>query len=216
MASTSRDLLDSSPHRYRAISVWALLSVVCGAASVTMFLGWMLAVLPLAAVYFGWEALCQIDRAPEEYTGVRLAKTGMGLGAALGIVLGAWLIFGKSEVPHGYQVLNWADLEPDKNGRPSAAAQKLNDDKVRVYVRGYVLSGKQWAQLNEFSICRTSDQCRFQTPAAIAKTGELIRIKLTGDRTIDFTTHEIGIGGVFHDDGLGSTPYLIEADYIYQ
>jgi len=180
-----------------------------------MIFGWLLLFLPLAAVYFGRKALVQIERVPEEYTGKWLAKTGIGLGAGLGILLGGWLIL-DSGVPHGYEPLNWSDLEPDKekNGKPSDAAMKLSSNKVRVYVRGYILPGRRQVQLSEFYICRTSDQCKYNMP--ITKTSDLIRIKFAGDRTVDFTTHEIGIGGVFHvdPDSPGSTPYYIDADYL--
>ena len=71
-----------------------------------MIFGWLLGLLPLAAIYFGLKALGQIDRLPEVYTGQRLAQVGIGLGAGLGILLSGWLIFVGSEVPHGYQVLD--------------------------------------------------------------------------------------------------------------
>ena len=82
------DPMNCPSPRYRAVSLWAVLSVVCGAASATMmFFGWLAAALPLAAIYFGLKALGQIDRLPEEYTGRRLAQVGIGLGAGLGILL---------------------------------------------------------------------------------------------------------------------------------
>ena len=52
-----------------------------------MIFGWLAAVLPLAAIYFGRKALGQIYRLPEEYTGRSLAQVGIGLGAGLGILL---------------------------------------------------------------------------------------------------------------------------------
>ena len=213
--SASPDPSLSSPPHYRAVSLWAVLSVVCGAASATMFiLRWLTAFFPLAAIYFGVKALAQIERVPEEYTGRRLAQAGIGLGAAFGILLGGWLIFVASEVPHGYQVLDWADLEPDPKNQheivPSSAFE-LNDKKV--YVRGYILPGRQQLRLKEFSICRTSDQCRFATKTN--RPIDLIHIELMGDRTIDFTTHQIGIGGIFHvdDKPLNGKFYGIKGDY---
>ena len=107
--------------------------------------------LPLAAIYFGLKALGQIDRLPEVYTGRRLAEIGIGLGAGLGILLSGWLIFGGGEVPHGYQELNWADLEPDPNKKneriPETAYDLANSadtsKKIKVYVRGYILPGRR-------------------------------------------------------------------------
>ena len=103
---------------------------------------------------------------PEEYTGRWLAKIGIGAGAGLGILLSGWLLFFGNEVPHGYQVLDWSDLEPDPNDKHEAVpatADKLDDPnkKIKIYVRGYILPGRRQMQLKEFSVCRTSDQCRF-------------------------------------------------------
>ncbi len=219
MATASQDPSVSSPPHYRAISLWAVLSVVCGVATATMIIfGWLGALLPLAAVYFGLKGLGQIQRTPEEYSGQRLAKIGIGLGAGLGILLSAWLIFFASKVPHGYQELNWADLEPEankKNERIPAAALALGDPnkKTKVYVRGYILPGRQQVRLKEFSICRTSDQCRFAIKAN--NPTDLIHVELMGDRTIDYTTYEIGIGGIFEvdPDFSNGTPYHLKADY---
>ena len=219
MATASQDPSVSSPPRYRAISHWAVLSVVCGAASAMMIFGWLLALLPLAAIYFGRKALGQIDRLPEEYTGRWLAQVGIGLGAGLGIVLSVWLIFGGSEVPHGYQELkDYSLLEPDPNNKSEIvppSALELSDKKTKVYVRGYMLPGRRQMGLKEFSICRTSDQCRFQTKTN--RPIDLIRIELTGDRTVNYTTHQIGVGGIFHVDleSLSGTPYSIKGDYLY-
>jgi len=180
--------------------------------------GWLLAVLPLAAIYFGRKALGQIDRLPEEYTGRRLAQVGIGLGAGLGILFGGWLIFFGSEVPHGYQVLDYSDLEPNPENKTEMVPPKaleLSDKKTKVYVRGYMLPGRQQLRLKEFSICRTSDQCSFAQKTN--RPVDLIHIELTGDRTINYTTHQIGLGGIFHVDlaPLHGTPYSVQADYVY-
>jgi hypothetical protein len=206
---------ESSPVRYRAISAWAVLSVVCGAGTVAMaFFSWLGSPLPVAAILFGRMALGKIRRAPEEYSGQILAKIGIGLGAGLGIALSMWLLFFSGGVPSGYKVLDWADLEL-KNGNFSPAILELADPNKRnkVYVRGYILPGRQMVRLNEFSICRTSDQCRFaiKTNRPI----DLIHIVLTADRTMDYTTHEIGVGGIFKVDANSpyGTPYSLEVDY---
>ena len=70
--------------------------------------------------------------------------------------------------------------------------------------------------LKEFSICRTSDQCRFAIKAN--RPADLIHIELTGDRTMDYTTHEVGVGGIFQVDldSPKGTPYSIKADYLYR
>ena len=221
MATASQDPSLSAPPRYRAITLWAVLSLICGVASATMiFFRWLAIPLPLAAIYFGMKALGHIERVPEEYSGRRLAQVGIGLGAGLGILLSGWLIFFGSIVPHGYQVLNWADLEPnDKHEIVPPTALELADPekKIKVYVSGYMLPSRQQTGLTEFSICRTSDQCRFASQLGYRPT-DLIHIELTGDLTMDYTTHEIGVGGLFHVDlgSLKGTPYSVKGDYVYR
>ena len=219
MASVYQDPSVASPPRYRAISVWAVLSVVFGAATAAMiYFEWMALPLPLVAIYFGLKALGQIQHAPEDYSGTVLAKVGIGLGTGLGLLFSGWLIFFGGGVPHGYQQLDWADLEPDpskKNERIPASALALGDPNknIKVFVRGYILPGRQMVRLKEFSICRTSDQCRFAIKAN--RPTDLIHIELMGDRTMDYTTHEIAVGGMFRvdPDFPNGTPYLIKADY---
>ena len=219
MATAPQDLSVASPPRYRSISPWAVLSVVCGAASVLMIFGWPLAFLPLAAIYFGLKARGQIERVPEEYTGQRPAKIGIGLGAGLGILLGGCLIFFNNEVPHGYlEIKDYSILEPNPNNKTELvppSALELDQKKTKVYVRGYMLPGRRQTGLTEFSICRTADQCRFAQKSY--RPTDLIRVKLSGDRTIDYTTHQIGVGGIFHVDlqSLSGTPYSIDGDYLY-
>ncbi len=219
-ASASPDPSEPSPHRYRVVSPWAVMSVACAVASATMFypFEWLASPFPLAAIYFGLKALGQIQRAPEEYSGQRLARLGIRLAVVLGISLSGWLTFGGSEVPHGYQVLDYADLEPDPNKkeeRVPASALALSDNKTKVYARGYIVPGRRQLRLTEFSICRTSDQCRFANKSN--RPTDSIHIELTGDRTIDYTSHQIGVGGIFHVDldSPHGTPYSIIADYVY-
>ena len=123
-------------------------------------------------------------------------------------------------MPHGYQVLDWSDLEPDPSKHEAVPATALAlgdpDKRTKIYVRGYIVPGRRQVQLKEFSICRTSDQCRFAIKAN--RPTDLIHIELTGDRTINYTTHQIGVGGILRidPDSPNGTPYHFKADYVYQ
>ena len=125
-------------------------------------------------------------------------------------------------MPHGYQELkDYSLLEPDPNHPTEIvppSAEELSNKKTKIYVRGYILPGRRQMRLTEFSICRTSDQCRFAFKTN--RPTDLIHVELTGDRTIDYTTHQIGVGGIFHVDHEvpfpHGTPYSIKADYVYR
>jgi hypothetical protein len=209
--------LPVSTPQYRAVSVLAVLSIACAIATVTMFFTLWMVVFPLAALCLGYKALSQIDRKPEVYTGRAIAKAGMWLGAALGLFFGGWDLFIRSAVPHGYQLLDYSILEPDPNsqGRGPNAAQELSNNKTRVFVRGYMLPPPrgQWTGLTKFSICRNSDMCKFGMN--LARPEDQIHIELTGDRTMKYTSSEIGVGGAFsvEPDQSPQPYYLIKADY---
>jgi hypothetical protein len=217
-AESRRDSpLPVSPPHYRAVSLLAVLSVACAIATVSMFFSLWMVVFPLAAFCLGYKALSQIDRKPEVYTGRTIAQVGMWLGAGLGVLFAGWDLFFRSDVPHGYEQLDYAILEPDPNtkGRVPNAAQELSNNKTKVYVRGYMLPPPrgQWTGLTKFSICRNSDMCKFGMN--LARPEDQIHIELSGDRTMKYTSSEIGIGGYFsvESDQSPQPYYLIKADY---
>ncbi len=182
--------------------------------------GWPLVFLPVAAIYFGRKAILQIRRMPDEYTGERVAEVGIWLGAVLGIGFSGWLLLGGHEVPHGYRVLDYADLEPDPNVKGATApnaALELSKNRTKVYLRGYIIPPPrgQSSGLTKFSICQSSHMCQFAMN--LARPEDQIHIELTGDRTLNYTSSQIGVGGIFSvvEDRSPQPYYLIEADYIY-
>ena len=217
MTSVSHDPSVASPPRYRAVSPWAVLSMVCGAASVMMIFGWLAVPLPLAAIYFGLKALGK-SSVPEEYTGLWLAKIGLGLGGGLGVVLSGWLSLGGNEVPHGYQRLDWADLEPNPNKKTElipASALELSDKKAKVAVRGYILPGRRQMQLTELSFVAPATRVRFSTQMGYRPT-DLIHIECTGDLTMTTRRTKLASAGSSRPTTRISAPYSIKADYVYK
>ena len=63
---------DSSPStlpgQYRALSPWAVASVVVGALSIVTAFHWLLAMVPLAGIALGWRALRNIRDASAEWS----------------------------------------------------------------------------------------------------------------------------------------------------
>ena len=207
-----------SPPHYRAVSLWAVLSVAFAVATLAMFFHWAMIIIPLLAIYCGYEALRQIQRTPEEYTGRRLAKTGMWLGGVLGGLFLGWWVFVRSEVPPGYQQIDYSILEPDPNMKDRVPSAALELNGKNVYIRGYIIPpGRgRMSGLTKFSICRNSDMCKFGMN--LARPEDQIHIELTGDREINYTSYQIGVGGklLVPDDRYPQPYYLIQADYIHQ
>ena len=71
----------------------AVVGVALGALSILTALHWALALVPVAGIVLGWRAQRQIRAAPDEWTGLGLAKLGMGLSVGLWVLGYGWLLF---------------------------------------------------------------------------------------------------------------------------
>src|ERR1700722_4088332 len=123
--------------RYRAIQVEAVLALIAGVCSVGMFFNWLFIVFPLAAVVFGYRSLQAIERMPGEFTGERFAKAGILLAAVFGLGGSVNLLVFGTEIPHGYEVLDYADLEPKVTGNAEVIPlniQKLSENRTKIYI----------------------------------------------------------------------------------
>ncbi len=207
---------------YRAIHPLAVASVPLGALSILTVFGssvaaWLLLTLiPLAGVVLGWIAVKQIRRAPDVWTGRRLAWLGIGLSVGLWALGCCWLlIVGASEVPYGYQWVSYESLQPDPNKPTEPIPQTAIDMQDRkVYIKGFMQPRRQQAGIKDFILCPSNGECPFCTPSP--KRTEMIRVRLQGDLETSYTTHLIGVAGRFRveaDDPSG-IPYAMDAEYV--
>jgi hypothetical protein len=202
--------------RYRELNPLAVISTVVGALSIVTVLHWALAVVPLGGIIVGWAALRQIRKAPDEWTGLRLAQTGLALSAAMWIFGYASLFFAKTgEVPPGYQRVSYDDLQPDPTRPTEPIPQKALDMQDRkVFVQGYMQSRRQLSGIKEFILCPASGDCPFCIPNP--KRTEMIRVILQGDLEAVYTNRILSVAGRFRVDQTDASgiPYAIEADYL--
>lgn len=201
---------------YRAIQPLAVVSVILGALSILVALAWFLILIPVAGGLLGWQALKQIRKAPDAWTGEELAFLGIGLSIVLGVLGCGWLLFARaSEVPYGYTRVTYEMLQPDPNTPTEPLPQSARDmEDKKVFVQGYMQPRRQQTRIKEFILCPSSGECTFCTPKS-SRT-EMIRVILQGDLETSFTTRLISVAGRFRvepDDPSG-VPYAIEADYI--
>jgi hypothetical protein len=200
--------------RYQALSPLAIASVVLGVLSIATMLSWYLAVIPLMGIVLGWQAERRIRRAPDEWTGLQLARIGMGLSAALWAVGYGWLIFAKeSEVPYGYTRIMYEMLQPDPLKPAEPIPQSALDMKdKKVFMQGYMQPGRRQTGIREFILCPTNGECPFCTPNP--RRTEKVRIKLMGDLETVYTTHLVSVAGRFqvNQDDPGGVPYGLEVD----
>ena len=200
--------------RYRALCPLAVPSVVVGALSIVTVFSWYLALVPLVGIGLGWQAQRRIRRAPDECTGLGLARLGIGLSVGFWILGYGWLLYaGVRDVPYGYDLISYNTLQPDPNVPTEVVPEAALDlHEKKVFVKGYMQPRRQQTGIKEFILCPSTGECPFCIPNP--KRTEMIRVVLQGDLEAFYTTHLIGVGGqlqVDPDDFDGYT-YTLEAD----
>jgi uncharacterized membrane protein YphA (DoxX/SURF4 family) len=208
--------------RYRALSPLAVASVVLGGLSILTAFGstpsaWLLlAVIPLAGIILGWRAARKIRNAPDEWTGLELARLGIGLSVGLWLAGCGYRVFcAKSEVPYGYTRITYEMLQPDPQKPTEPIPQSALDmqDK-KVFMQGFMQPGRRQTGIKDFILCPTNGECPFCTQNP--KRTEKVRIVLEGDLETTYTTHLVRVAGRFRVnlDDPGGVPYGLDADYI--
>jgi len=209
---------DREFHRYRTVSVLAVVSTVFGALSIltafTPFLGF----IPIAGILLAFLGFRQVRRAPEEFTGRGFAMAGLWL--SIGLWAAGWgcYFYGQhKDVPYGYKLISFETLQPDPEVPGEVippAALELKDKKV--FIRGFMYPGRQSTDIKRFVLVPTIGHCKFCSRDL--KSTEVILVNLVGDLTTDFENHMAGFGGKLLVDPeqaanpFGGVPYKLEAD----
>lgn len=194
----------------------AVISVIFTALSVLTAMNWWMALVPCTGIVLGLVSRRRILDAPEVYAGLPLAHLAIWGSLALWILGYAWLIFaGVSEVPYGYEKIEYETLQPDPNTptQPIPEKARLMQDK-KVYIKGFMRPHRQMVHIKNFTICPTKGSCPFCTPDP--KPTEMIRVILGGDLETNYTNNEVGVAGRFRVEpgDPSGIPYAIEADII--
>jgi len=196
-----QDWIDDEPMppvrpKFQELNNLGVVSVVFGVLSILITFSWTLVVLPLTGIVLAWVALFQIKRKPGEYIGREFAVAGLWLSIAFGILGALFFVLGQHKgVPFGYEKVTFSDLKPneEKNEVIPEIANKLQRDKKKIFIRGFIYPGRKYMDLKEFILVPTVGHCQFcQTEL---KSTEMIRVKLEGDLTINYKDKLIGVGG---------------------
>jgi hypothetical protein len=208
--------------RYRAICAPAVVGAVLGALSILTALHWMLAFIPVAGILLSWRAFQQIRTAPDEWTGLGIAKVGLGLSIGMWVLGYGWLLLANtSEVPWGCQRVSWEKLQPDPKNPVELIPQSAADlHEKGIFIKGYMQPRRQQQGIKEFVFCPANGECPFCVPNP--RPTQMIRVVLQGDLEAIYTTRSIGLAGKFlvETDARGiptdpsGIPYCLEADYL--
>ena len=189
--------------------------MVLGAFSILTALHWSMALIPLAGIILSWRAIQQIREAPDEWTGLRIARVGMGLCIGMWVLGYGWLMFcTAAEVPYGSQRANWDMLQPDPKS-PEPIPQSAKDlHEKNIYIKGYMQPRRKQQGIREFVLCPANGDCPFCVPNP--RPTQMIRIVLQGDMETMYTTRMIGVAGKFlvEPGDPSGIPYSMETDYL--
>jgi hypothetical protein len=205
-----------SAAEYRAVSSWAVASVVLGVLSITAALDRFFIFVPLVGVLVGWKALRQFRQFGEAQTGNTLARIGIATSVFFGLVGTMVLYIVMNDVPYGYKEITFEDLQPNPGEAVSPYALELQPtmrDDRRVFLRGFIYPGRQTQGIKEFVLVPTLGHCSFCFRQI--RPTDFVRVRLVSDLTADYKSTEIGVGGRLRVDQLsGQAPYALEADHI--
>lgn len=207
--------------QYRALSTASVAGLILGLLSPLAILDWIFLVVPLCGVLVSLLALVKVRRNREELSGAPLARMGLILSLAFGILGPGWLGYVyATEVPDGYSRIGYSDLQPDET-QPGQVVppSALELEGKRVFIKGYVYPGQRKDGIREFLLVRDQGDCCF---GGNPKITERILVKLDEPLELTYQPRLHKLGGTFHvephdkaiDGAAGGVLYHLQADYL--
>ncbi len=209
---------------YRNVSKSAIAALAFGILSPLGIWSAVFLILPLLAICFGAVALASIRRFPEEVYGRGASWAGLIAGLcclALGIGWHSYVY--ATEVPEGYQRLNFYELRPNartSNTFYSEAAAAMDGQKV--FMKGYVRPNDRKTKLKSFILVGDFGSCCF---GGNPKMTDIVGVRIMSDQTVDYSWQLRRVTGTFrlHQstmDVIGEKDvpricYEVEADNVW-
>jgi hypothetical protein len=179
--------------------------------------------LPLVGITLGVVSLSAIRRYPNEYVGKRIALFALIAHVALlAVSIPSHAYIQATEVPEGYQPINFSQLQPDpEKGEaymPQSAAELSGK---RVFIKGYIHPGvASTGKVDHFILVWDFGTCCF---GGTPKPTHMMEVKIvhTAPR-VKYSTRMVRLAGTFvatlpqSADALGMQDviYHLEADYV--
>jgi len=188
---------------YRAVSGWAIGSLVLAVLSPLAFADWWLAVVPVAGIVVGLVGWRQIAMRPEALVGAPLAIGGVVVSAGL-LIAGLTTLtqIYIAELPEGFIRINYKMLQP-LDGDPATAVPPTayEADGKDVLLKGYMYPGSEQEGIVQFLLVRDQGDCCF---GGNPKITDRVLVTLSDTDGIDFTPRLVKIAGHFAVRPAGS------------
>ena len=189
---------------YRAVSGWAIGSLVLAVLSPLAFADWWLAVVPVAGVVAGLVGWRQIVSRPEALVGVPLAIAGAVV--SLGLLIAGLTTLTQiyiAELPEGFIRINYQMLQPLDGDPATAVPPSANEaDGKDVLLKGYMYPGSEQEGIVQFLLVRDQGDCCF---GGNPKITDRVLVTLRDQEGIDFTPRLVKIAGRFAIRAAGSS-----------
>ena len=180
---------------YRALSKAAVVSAGFSIIGLLAFLFVQLLILPVLGFIFALMAFLNLRRYRNELTGKWMAVTGVVLSTVT-------LVFGSSihayiyatEVPEGYERVNWYELRGQERQPVNAFAMQIRDKPI--FIKGYVHPGVEgFGEVKNFVLVPDMKTCCF---GGQPKPWDMIEITLAENCSkVKYNRRKRGLWGVF-------------------
>jgi len=223
---------------YRAICRSAVISAVLAAISLPLVvlavvsmrfqvgdavpLGFLGALLAAVAFVMGIVGARTVRRYPTEYTGARLARTGIVGGLVLAVVGAASAsVTYRTEVPDGYSRVGFWELQPDPEEPDLPIAPKAIELTGKpIFIKGYMHPGvASMGRVDHFILVPDMGTCCF---GGQPKPTDMIEVFIPeGKERVAYSPRRIKLAGTFlladrpiKSLGLNNVWYHLEADRV--
>lgn len=217
-------LNDAPSHlQYRTVSKAAVISIVFAILGIMAFLFPAFTLLPFLSVCFGFAAMLNFKRFPDQLTGKLGTQFAMAASAVILVasVANHAYIYA-TEVPEGYQRISFYDLNPKKNAEYIFSKKSANYDGEKVFIKGYVRPGMKKNRLKKFILVGDFGSCCFGGDPKIT---DVVAVTIENeDEYVNYGYRLRRIGGEFklhkkrpksvQEKDLPYVIYEIEADHI--
>ena len=223
------------PFQYRPMSTAAVVSLVLGLLSPTVFLAGqnslqyslMMAPIPVLGLIVALIALARIRAEPDQMSGKNLAVAGLALSVfCLVGGLGFSGYVHATEVPDGYVRTSFYQFKPDDvemRAGDYVPEDVMALDGKQVFIKGYIRpeSTTLSHNLRDFLLVRDNYTCCFGDLSKV-KYHDQVHVRVKQPLSIDYVPDIIRVGGTLHVKpenaarGPGNPVFTLDADYSSQ